>query len=51
MIVCPIGFISDHLEVVWDLDNEGLDKAQELGLGYRPRGDGRDRSAIHRDGP
>jgi len=34
VIVCPIGFISDHLEVVWDLDNEGLDKAQELGLGY-----------------
>ncbi|PXW33822.1 UNVERIFIED_CONTAM: ferrochelatase [Williamsia faeni] len=34
VIVCPIGFVSDHLEVVWDLDNEGLEKAQELGLGY-----------------
>ncbi|PYE20971.1 ferrochelatase [Williamsia limnetica] len=34
VIVCPIGFVSDHLEVVWDLDNEGLDKANELGLGY-----------------
>lgn len=34
VIVCPIGFVSDHLEVVWDLDNEGHEKAQELGLGY-----------------
>ena len=22
MIVCPIGFVADHIEVVWDLDNE-----------------------------
>jgi protoporphyrin/coproporphyrin ferrochelatase len=34
VIVCPVGFISDHLEVVWDLDNEAREKAQELGLGY-----------------
>lgn len=34
VIVCPIGFVSDHLEVVWDLDNEGRDKARELGLGF-----------------
>jgi ferrochelatase len=34
VVVCPIGFVSDHLEVVWDLDNEGLDKAGELGLAY-----------------
>ena len=22
VIVCPIGFVADHIEVVWDLDNE-----------------------------
>lgn len=34
VIVCPIGFISDHLEVLWDLDAEAKDKAAELGLGF-----------------
>ena len=22
VVVCPVGFVSDHLEVIWDLDNE-----------------------------
>jgi ferrochelatase len=30
--VCPVGFVSDHLEVVWDLDNEAAEKAAELGM-------------------
>jgi ferrochelatase len=34
VIVCPIGFVSDHLEVLWDLDNEGREKAAEVGLAY-----------------
>ncbi|MFC4604621.1 ferrochelatase [Rhodococcus kronopolitis] len=34
VIVCPVGFVSDHLEVIWDLDTEARDKAAELGLGY-----------------
>ncbi|MCW4353146.1 ferrochelatase [Hoyosella sp. YIM 151337] len=34
VIVCPVGFVSDHLEVVWDLDTEAKDKAAELGLGF-----------------
>jgi ferrochelatase len=34
VVVSPIGFISDHLEVIWDLDNEALATARELGLGY-----------------
>lgn len=38
VIVCPIGFVSDHLEVVWDLDTEAREKAQELGLGYARAG-------------
>lgn len=34
VIVYPIGFISDHLEVIWDLDNEAAELAAELGMGY-----------------
>jgi ferrochelatase len=30
--MCPVGFVSDHLEVVWDLDNEAAEKAAELGM-------------------
>jgi protoporphyrin/coproporphyrin ferrochelatase len=32
VIVCPIGFVADHIEVVWDLDNElrALAEAQEI---------------------
>jgi protoporphyrin/coproporphyrin ferrochelatase len=32
VLVCPIGFVSDHLEIRWDLDTEARDKAAELGL-------------------
>jgi ferrochelatase len=34
VVVSPIGFISDHLEVVWDLDNEAAATADRLGLRY-----------------
>lgn len=34
VVVCPIGFVSDHLEVVWDLDHEVAERAAELGMGY-----------------
>ena len=30
--VCPIGFVADHIEVVWDLDSELRDVADELGV-------------------
>lgn len=30
--VCPIGFVSDHMEVVYDLDTEAQARAQALGL-------------------
>jgi protoporphyrin/coproporphyrin ferrochelatase len=30
--VCPVGFVSDHLEVIWDLDNEAAEKAAALGM-------------------
>ena len=34
VVVSPIGFVSDHLEVIWDLDNEAAEKAAELGMGF-----------------
>lgn len=34
VVVSPIGFVSDHLEVIWDLDNEAEEKAAELGMGF-----------------
>lgn len=32
VIICPIGFVSDHIEVVWDLDNEVREQAADLGI-------------------
>jgi ferrochelatase len=34
VVVSPIGFTSDHLEVVWDLDTEAADTAKRVGLAY-----------------
>lgn len=34
VVLCPVGFVSDHLEVIWDLDNEAADKAEELGMAF-----------------
>jgi ferrochelatase len=31
-LVCPVGFVSDHLEILWDLDIEATERAAELGL-------------------
>jgi ferrochelatase len=30
--VCPIGFVSDHLEILWDIDVEARERAAELGI-------------------
>ena len=32
VVVAPIGFISDHMEVVWDLDQEARAYANDLGI-------------------
>ena len=32
VLVAPIGFVSDHLEILWDIDVEAREKAAELGL-------------------
>jgi protoporphyrin/coproporphyrin ferrochelatase len=34
VVVCPTGFVSDHVEVIWDLDNEARDTASSLGLDF-----------------
>jgi ferrochelatase len=32
VLVAPVGFVSDHLEILWDLDVEARGRAEELGL-------------------
>jgi protoporphyrin/coproporphyrin ferrochelatase len=34
VVVSPIGFVSDHLEVLWDLDTEAAATAAKLGLRF-----------------
>jgi ferrochelatase len=33
VLLCPVGFVADHLEIRWDLDTEAVETAQRLGLG------------------
>jgi ferrochelatase len=35
VLVCPVGFVADHLEIRWDLDHEAAQKAKELGMKLR----------------
>ena len=35
VLVCPVGFVADHLEIRWDLDHEAAEKARELRLNFR----------------
>ena len=32
VIVCPVGFVADHIEVIWDLDSELAEQAADLGV-------------------
>ena len=34
VLACPIGFVSDHLEILWDLDVEARERSAELGLEF-----------------
>jgi ferrochelatase len=38
VLVSPTGFVSDHLEVLWDLDNEARDTAAGLGIDFARAG-------------
>jgi ferrochelatase len=33
VLVYPVGFVADHLEIFWDLDTEAAERAAELGMG------------------
>jgi ferrochelatase len=44
VLVAPVGFVSDHLEIQWDIDVEAREKAAELGLDF-------DRIASPNDDP
>ncbi|MGV2982933.1 ferrochelatase [Microbacterium sp. AGC85] len=32
VLIVPLGFVSDHMEVIWDLDTEATETAERLGL-------------------
>ena len=32
IVIVPLGFVSDHMEVVWDLDTEAMETCRSLGL-------------------
>jgi ferrochelatase len=32
VLVCPIGFVADHLEIRWDIDTEAKERAAQLGM-------------------
>src|ERR1700748_1958511 len=34
VIVCPIGFVADHIEVVWDLDHDLRLQAEAAGIAF-----------------
>lgn len=32
VVIVPLGFVSDHMEVLWDLDNEAMETSEQHGL-------------------
>jgi ferrochelatase len=34
VLVCPVGFVSDHLEILYDLDVEARDHANSRGIAF-----------------
>ncbi|HJT94650.1 MAG TPA: ferrochelatase [Mycobacterium sp.] len=34
VVICPIGFVADHIEVVWDLDQELRQQAERTGIAF-----------------
>jgi protoporphyrin/coproporphyrin ferrochelatase len=35
VLICPVGFVADHLEIRWDLDTEAAERAELLGIRVR----------------
>ena len=50
VVVVPIGFVSDHMEVVYDLDTEALATAERLGLPFARAATAGRRPAVRGDG-
>jgi len=48
LVVAPIGFVSDHIEVLYDLDTEARAAAEKLGLGFYRAGTAGDHPAFLR---
>ena len=51
VVVVPIGFVSDHMEVIYDLDTEAAGHGRGDRAAVRTGGHGRHRPAVRRDGP
>ena len=49
-VLVPIGFVSDHMEVRFDLDTEALATARRVGLPVDPGGHGGHRPEVRRGG-
>jgi ferrochelatase len=32
VVIVPLGFVSDHMEVKWDLDTEAMERSRDLGV-------------------
>jgi ferrochelatase len=48
VLVIPVGFLSDHMEVLWDLDTEAREAAAKAGLAFvRVATPGSHRSFVH----
>jgi ferrochelatase len=45
-VTVPIGFVSDHIEVLYDLDTEARDTAAEQGIGFHRAGTVMDHPAF-----
>ena len=50
VVVVPIGFVSDHMEVIYDLDTEAAATAEKLGLDFARACHRRGGPAVRRDG-
>jgi ferrochelatase len=35
IVIAPIGFVSDHMEIIFDLDTEARERCEQLGLTYQ----------------
>lgn len=38
VVVSPVGFLNDHIEILWDLDTEAAATAEELGMTFHRAG-------------